>query len=91
MLKWLAKHCDTCRLTLVHAFSDTPSEVVAKTVAITTTCVKAEEQVKTDGDTLAVVEAYAYINTLNKVVAETLAIRKLTRLHKSRPNALPTH
>ena len=50
-----------------------------------------EVLVKTEADTLAVVEAYAYINTLNKVVAETLAIRRLTRFHKCRPNALPTH
>ena len=50
-----------------------------------------EVPVKTEADTLALVEAYAYINTLNKVVAETLAIRRLTRLHKCRPKALPTH
>ena len=50
-----------------------------------------EVPVKTEADTLAIVKAYAYINTLNKVVAETLAIRRLTRFHKCRPNALPTH
>ena len=33
-----------------------------------------EVPVKTEADTLVVVHAYAYINTLNKVVAETLAI-----------------
>ena len=47
--------------------------------------------VKTETDTFAVVQAYANINTLNKVVAETLAIRRLTRFHKCRPNALRTH
>ena len=40
-----------CRLTLVDAFPDTLSEVVAKTIAITITCVKAEQPVKTAGDT----------------------------------------
>ena len=40
---------------------------------------------------LAVLEAYAYINTLNKDVAKALAIRRLTRFHKCRPKALPTH
>ena len=50
-----------------------------------------ELPVKTEADTLAVVQAYAHISTLNKVVAEALAIRRLTRLHKCRPKALPTH
>ena len=40
-----------CRLTLIDAFSDTLSEVVAKTIPITITCVKAEAPVKTAGDT----------------------------------------
>ena len=47
--------------------------------------------VKAKADTLAVVQAYVHINTPNKVVAEALAIRRLTRFHKCRPNALPTH
>ena len=50
-----------------------------------------EVPVKTEADTLAVLEAYAYINTLNKVVEEALAIRRLTRFNKCRPKALPTH
>ena len=50
-----------------------------------------EVPVKTEAATLAVVEAYVYINTLNKVVADRLAIRRLTRLHKCRPKALSTH
>ena len=47
--------------------------------------------VKTEANTLAVLEAYAYINTLNKVAAKALAIRRLTRFYKCRPKALPTH
>ena len=50
-----------------------------------------EVPVKTEADTLAVVQAYAHIKTLNKVVAEALAIRRLTRFIKCRPKALPTH
>ena len=50
-----------------------------------------EVPVKTEADTLAVVQAYAHINTLNKVVAKALAIRRLTRFHKCRPKAMPTH
>ena len=49
-----------------------------------------EVPVKTVADTLAVVQVYANINTLNKVVAEALAIRRLKRFHKCRPKALPT-
>ena len=47
--------------------------------------------VKTEADTLAVVQAYAHINTPNKVVAKALAIRRLARFHKCRPKALLTH
>ena len=50
-----------------------------------------EVPIKTEADTLAVVQAYAFINTLNKVVDKALAIRRLTRFHKCRPKALPTH
>ena len=50
-----------------------------------------EVPVKTEADTLAVVQAYAHINALNKVVAEALAIRRLTSFIKCRPKALPTH
>ena len=50
-----------------------------------------EVPVKTEADTLAVVQAYAHINTPNKLVAKALAIRRLTRFHKCRPKALPTH
>ena len=47
--------------------------------------------VKAKADTLAVVQAYANINTPNKVVSDALAIRRLTRIHQCRPKALPTH
>ena len=49
-----------------------------------------EVPVKTEADTLAVLQAYAHINTLNKLVAKALAILRLTRFHKCRPKALPT-
>ena len=49
-----------------------------------------EVPVKTEADTLAVVQAYAHINTPNKVVAKALAIRRLTRFHKCSSKALPT-
>ena len=42
-------------------------------------------------DNLAVVQAYANIKTPNKVVSDALAIRRLTRIHKCSPKALPTH
>ena len=50
-----------------------------------------EVPVKNEADTLAVVQGYAHINTLNKLVAEPLAIRRLTRFIKCRPKPLPTH
>ena len=46
LLRRLAKHWQTCRLTLVDKFPDTPLEVVSKTIAITITCVKAKAPVK---------------------------------------------
>ena len=76
MLRWLAKHCDTCRRTQVYTFSDTPSEVVAKTVAITTTCVKAEAQVKTDGEIDTGLQAYTDVDTINEFQAVALVHRK---------------
>ena len=76
MLRWLAKHCDTCRLTLVEKFPDTLSEVIAKTIAITITCVKAEAQVKTDGDIDAGLQAYTDVDTINEFQAFALVHRK---------------
>ena len=46
-----------CRLTVVDTFFDTLSEVVAKTIAITITCVKVEAPVKTDCDIDAELQA----------------------------------
>ena len=54
-----------CRLTLVDTFADTLSELVAKTIAITITCVKAEAPVKTDGDIHAELAAYTDFDTRN--------------------------
>ena len=62
----MAKHWETCRLTLVDTFSDTLSEVVAKTIALTITCVKAERPLKTDGDIDAAFEAYTDVDTINE-------------------------
>ena len=58
-----------CRLTLVDTFPDTLSEVVAKTIAITITCVKAEALVKTDGDINAGLQAYTDVATINEFKA----------------------
>ena len=44
-------------------------KVVAKAFEETQTKLKTEVPVKTEANTLAVVQVYAYINTLNKVVA----------------------
>ena len=49
-----------------HVFPDTQSEVVAKTIAITITCVKAEALVKTDGDIHAELAAYTDVDTINE-------------------------
>ena len=65
--------------------------MVAKAFEDTQTKLQTEVLVKTEAATLAVVQAYAHINTLNKVVAKALAIRRLTRFHKCRPKAMPTH
>ena len=62
----MAKHWETCRLTLVDTFPDTLSEVFAKTIALTITCVKAERPLKTDGDIDAAFEAYTDVDTINK-------------------------
>ena len=61
-----------CRLTLVDTFPNTLSEVVAKTIAITITCVKAEAPVKTDGDIDAGLEAYTDVATINEFEAVAL-------------------
>ena len=66
-------------------------KVVAKAFADTQTLLQTEVPLKTEADTLAVLQDYAYINTLNKNEAQALAIRRLTRFHKCRPKALPTH
>ena len=61
-----------CRLTLVDTFPNTLSEVVAKTIAITITCVKAEAPVKTEGDIDAGLEAYTDVDTINEFEALAL-------------------
>ena len=55
-----------CGLTLDDKFSDTLSEVLAKTITITITCVKAEAPVKTDGDIHAGLAAYTDVDTINE-------------------------
>ena len=66
-------------------------KVVAKAFADTQVSLHIEVLVKEKADTLAVVQAYPHINKPNKVVAEALAIRRLTRFYKCRSKALPTH
>ena len=61
-----------CRLTLVDTFPNTLSEVVAKTIAITITCVKAEAPVKTDGEIDAGLEAYTDVATIHEFQAVAL-------------------
>ena len=61
-----------CRLTLVDTFPNTLSEVVAKTIPITITCVNAEAPVKTDGEIDARLEAYTDVVTINKFEAVAL-------------------
>ena len=68
----------------------TSLKMVANAFEDIQTSLQTKVQVKKEADTLAVVQAYAHINALNKVVAKALAIRKLTRFHKCRPKALPT-
>ena len=51
---------------LIHALGDILAEVVAKTIAITITCVKAERPLKTDGDIDAAFEAYTDVDTINE-------------------------
>ena len=68
----MAKHWQTFRLTLVDTFSDTLSEVVAKIIAITITCLKAEKPFKTDGDINSGLKAYTDVNTINKFEAVAL-------------------
>ena len=55
-----------CRLTLDNTFADTLSELLAKTIAITITFVKADAPVKTDGDILAGLAAYTDVDTINE-------------------------
>jgi len=52
---------------LVETLPDTISEVVAKTFADTVTCLKAKAPFKKEAGTLARVEAYPCLNTLNEV------------------------
>ena len=61
-----------CRLTLVDTFPNTLSEVVAKTIPITITCVKAEAPVKTDGDIDEGLEAYTDVDKINEFEAVAL-------------------
>ena len=66
-----------CTLTLVDTFPDTISEVISKTIAITITCVKAEAQVKTDGDIDAGLEVYTDVDTINEFAALALVHLKV--------------
>ena len=56
---------------LVDTFPDTLSEMVAKTIADTLTCVEAEAPVKT-GDTIAGVDPYTDLDIINEFEAMAL-------------------
>ena len=58
--------------TLIDTRPYTLSHVVAKTIANTLTCVEFKAPVKTEGDSVADVEAYIDINTLNEYAAKAL-------------------
>ena len=47
-------------------------EALAKTIAITITCVKSEAPVKTDSDIHAVLEAFTDVDTINEFKAVAL-------------------
>ena len=53
-------------------FPDTLSELIAKTVAITITCVKTEAPVKTDRDIDAGLKAYTDVATIKEFKAIAL-------------------
>ena len=58
--------------TLIDTRPYTLSHVVAKTIADTLTCVEFKAPVKTEGISVADVEAYIDINTLNEFEAKAL-------------------
>ena len=58
--------------TLIDTRPYTLSHVVAKTIADTLTCVEFKAPVKTEGNSVADVEAYIDINTLNEFEAKAL-------------------
>ena len=76
---------------MVDTFPDTLSEVAAKTVVITITCVKTEAPLKTDGDIDAGLQAYTHIDTINEFEPVALLHLKAERFLKNRPTVLPTH
>ena len=57
---------------LVDTHPDTLGEVVHKRIAETVTSVQAEAPVKTEDDSVAGIEAYTVVVTLNKIKAEAL-------------------
>ena len=57
---------------MVDTFPNTLSEVVANTIPITITCVKAKAPVKTDGDIDEGLEAYTDVDTINEFEAVAL-------------------
>ena len=72
---------------LVDTLTDTLSEVVAKTIADALTCVEAE-CFKTEAGTLAGVDAYSCLHTLNEVEAEALVY---AQAHTFPQVQVPTH
>ena len=73
---------------LVDTLTDTLSEVVAKTIADALTCVEAKEPFKTEASTLAGVDPYSCLHTLNELEAEALVY---TQAHTFPQVQVPTH
>ena len=67
---------------LVDTLPDTLSEVVAKKIAHTLSCVEPEAPVKTEADTDAGVKAYTVVDTETKLKLRHWCIRRLTRFRK---------
>ena len=57
---------------LVDTVPDTISELLAKTIADTLSCVKAKAPVKTESPTFVPVSAYTVVHKLNEVKGEAL-------------------
>ena len=65
--------------------------MVAKTIADTVTGVDAESIVKAEVHSVARMEAYTVVVTLQKLKLRHWSKRRITGFHNFRPKLLPTH